>query len=219
MNKEEFLKLYWKNYILLEKEFMETLDYIDLDTDNYDVYSPKYIKLLLQIGSEVDVSAKLLCKQHNAQSKAKNIDEYKTEIMSGEKDFCHTEVNVELYSNITPFSPWESWKQGVNPDWWGAYNKVKHRRFESGDIGGTTKLYYKFANLKYTLFALGGLYQLLIYCYFNIINTSADWTKTPVPGSRLFRLAGNKWDNIDFYQDLAFHIDERGHLTCKTGIY
>ena len=53
MNEDEFLGLYWKNYILLEKEFSETLEYITLDVDNYNVYSSRYIKLLLQIGSEI----------------------------------------------------------------------------------------------------------------------------------------------------------------------
>ena len=80
MDVEEFLGLYWRNYILLEKEFAETLEYITLDADNYNVYSARYIKLLLQIGSEIDINAKLLCSQYNAQSRAEKINHYRTEI-------------------------------------------------------------------------------------------------------------------------------------------
>ncbi len=68
MDVEEFWDYILRNYyILLEKEFAETLEYITLDADNYNVYSARYIKLLLQIGSEIDINAKLLCSQYNAQ--------------------------------------------------------------------------------------------------------------------------------------------------------
>jgi len=219
MNEEEFLGLYWKNYILLEKEFTETLDYIDLDENNYNVYSSKYIKILLQIGSEIDINAKLLCKKYNPQSQAKNIDHYRNEITSNEMDFCNTKVDIIQYCNISSFMPWESWSQGVNPNWWTAYNKVKHERFQTGDIGGNRKEYYKFANLEYTLYALGGLYQLLIYYYFKLIDGTEDWVKVPIPGSRLFQLKGNQWDNVIFYQDVAFHVNDTGYLVCRTGVY
>lgn len=45
MDVEEFLGLYWRNYILLEKEFAETLEYITLDADNYNVYSASTVFL------------------------------------------------------------------------------------------------------------------------------------------------------------------------------
>ena len=144
MNEDEFLGLYWKNYILLEKEFSETLEYITLDVDNYNVYSARYIKLLLQIGSEIDINAKLLCSQYNAQSRAENINHYRTEITGNEVDFCNTKVNIIQHCNLSSFMPWESWSQGNNPDWWTAYNKVKHERFRTGNIGGNTKEYYKY---------------------------------------------------------------------------
>ena len=220
MDVEEFLGLYWRNYILLEKEFAETLEYITLDADNYNVYSARYIKLLLQIGSEIDINAKLLCSQYNAQSRAEKINHYRTEITGNEADFCNTKVNIIQHCNLSSFMPWESWSQGNNPDWWTAYNKVKHERFLTGDIGGNTKEYYKFANLENTLFALGGLYQLLIYRYSKLIDGTENWIQTPVPGSHLFKLTGNKWDGIGFYQDVAFHIDlNTGHLLYMTGIY
>lgn len=38
MDKHDFIHLYWKNYISIEKEFSGTLNYIALDIDNYDVF-------------------------------------------------------------------------------------------------------------------------------------------------------------------------------------
>ena len=115
-----------------------------MDADNYNVYSARYIKLLLQIGSEIDINAKLLCSQYNAQSRAENINHYRNEITGNEVDFCNTKVNIIQHCNLSSFMPWESWSQGNNPDWWIAYNKVKHERFRTGNIGGNTKEYYKY---------------------------------------------------------------------------
>lgn len=57
MSEEEFVNLYWKQYIMIEKEFRQTTKYVALDSINFKTYSDAYIKLLLQIGSEVDIVA------------------------------------------------------------------------------------------------------------------------------------------------------------------
>lgn len=219
MDKKKFLQLTWKNYILIEKEFVKTLEYITLDEDNYNCFSAAFLKILLQIGSEVDINAKLLCKCYNSQTKAENINDYRCEIMKSESNFSDTKVNIIQYCDILPFKPWESWNSNINPDWWKSYNKIKHERIGIGEIANEKKDYYKFANLKMTLFALGGLYQLLIYIYYELID-STDKINVPIPGSHLFTLSGNKWDEVEFYQDIAFIVDNTsGHLFYTTGIY
>lgn len=60
----------------------------------------------------------------------------------------------------------------------------------------------------------------MIYRYFKLIEGTENWLETPIPGSHLFKLTGNKWDEISFYQDVAFHVDlEIGYLIYETGIY
>lgn len=219
MDKKKFIQLYWKNYIAIEKEFTKTLEYITLDSDNYETFSGAFIKLLLQIGSEIDLSAKLLCKQYNKHTKLEDINDYRFIIMGADKDFGNTKVDILQHCNITSFKPWESWNNNKNPVWWTAYNMIKHRRMEIGTIGGIKKDYYKFANLKNTLFALGGLYQLLIYIYFVLVDSTEE-IKVPIAGSHLFILSGNRWDTVKFYQDIAFFVDTTsGHLFCETGVY
>lgn len=224
MNKDEFIQLYWRNYILLEKEFVQTLTYVTLDEENYNAFSSAYIKILLQIGSEIDIVAKELCGYYNSDIKVKNINDYKRVIQEYEKDFCNTKVVILNRDDLVPVAPWGRWgdlkvKEGNeagNPSWWKVYNMVKHRRIDVGKIDDVEKEYYKFANLKYTLFALEALYQLLIYFYYNL--ASEDRIKVPVPGSHLFALSGNRWDEVEFYQDLVFFIEDY-HLHYCSGAF
>ena len=39
MTREEFLYDYWAYYLMLERKFMHTLDYVSLHTDNESAYS------------------------------------------------------------------------------------------------------------------------------------------------------------------------------------
>lgn len=222
MDKHKFLQLYWKNYISIEKEFVQTLNYVALDEENYNVFSSAYIKILLQIGSEIDIVTKSFCIFHDKSLKLKNINDYRCEIMKRETDFGNTKVIVLQGNDICPIKPWEVWNDNncigkdINPNWWKVYNKVKHNRTDSGTIEDVDKDYYKFANLKYTLFALAGLYQLLIYYYYDL--AEEERIKVPIPGSHLLTLSGNKWDDIIFYQDIAFYIDfSSGELHSESG--
>ena len=58
---DEVINLYWNQYISIEKEFAETVNYVALAEDNYRTYSDAYIKIMLQLGSEVDIALKLYC--------------------------------------------------------------------------------------------------------------------------------------------------------------
>lgn len=54
MTIHEYLSNYWSIYTLLEKEVRESLQYVELDVRNFPTFSQQFVKLLLQIGSEVD---------------------------------------------------------------------------------------------------------------------------------------------------------------------
>lgn len=63
MTKNEFIKVYWRQYLLLEKEFLNTSDYVSIDQENYSTFSNQYLKLLLAVCSEMDSIAEVLCKE------------------------------------------------------------------------------------------------------------------------------------------------------------
>ena len=54
MTKEEFIKLYWRQYKILEKNIIETDDYVSIDSKNYSTFSAHYVKIFLTECSEID---------------------------------------------------------------------------------------------------------------------------------------------------------------------
>ena len=215
---DEVINLYWNQYISIEKEFAETVNYVALAEDNYRTYSDAYIKIMLQLGSEVDIALKLYCQTLDKQFSGENIDKYRDLIQKYRPEFC--DQIVQVTSNNIEIQPWNNWNKlpsAINPYWWKAYNKIKHDRTNVGTIGSETKNYYKFANLQYVLQGLAGLYQTLIYLYYDMARLEDKSILTPLPGSRTFRLIGDQWNNINFYGDYAFYINKDGHLIMEYG--
>ena len=54
MTFDEYRINYWRMFLLLEKELVEALDYVELNTNNYATTSIVFSKLLLSIGAEID---------------------------------------------------------------------------------------------------------------------------------------------------------------------
>lgn len=201
MTESEFHNQYWKQYILIEKEFKASIKYVAIDDSNFTAYSDVYAKLLLQIGSEIDVVAKLLCKEINSISNADNILQYQSEINTRFSEF----ENVTVSCCDTDLKPWDGWAAS-SPEWWKAYNGVKHNRNKIETYGSVTKENYKFANQKNVLNALAGLYQLEQYLYSVILHDKQE--ETPLPGSRLFKLKNQGWQNKHFGQDSLFYVKD-----------
>ena len=67
----------WYYFLSLERDFSKTEDFVHVHPANENTYSNEFAKLLLLIGSEVDVVAKMLCSKIAPKSKPKNIDDYR----------------------------------------------------------------------------------------------------------------------------------------------
>ncbi|MBR2828031.1 MAG: hypothetical protein IKE70_02215 [Bacilli bacterium] len=160
MNSKDFILNYWKNYILIEKEFMESINFIEIDKINYKTYSSFYVKILLQIGSEVDIVFKKYCKMKDNNFNGIKMDTYRDFILKKDSLFIN-EYSMIINTNIKRY-PWKAFGNKKTPNWWKIYNGVKHRRTDKLKIGTTKMEAYKFANLETILDALCGLYQLLI---------------------------------------------------------
>lgn len=155
MDRDEFLKVYWKQYQLMERDLIQTDDYVSIDKDNYDTFSNQYMKLLLVICSEMDSIAEVLCRMQ--QDKAPFGIMHKLEALVKEHpNLNRHKVNTRYPYGIKNITPMIKFPDST-PDWWQAYNDIKHRRMETNDAGRSN---YTKANLKNVLYAMAALYIL-----------------------------------------------------------
>jgi hypothetical protein len=203
---EEFESTYWEYYLSIENEFKQINNHIPIDVINENTYSISYMKLIFAICSEIDVIFKELINFINAGN-ANNIRNYYQIIISSYNNFTNELLNCFENRQITPFA---GWNKNTTMDWWTDYNKIKHER--TSIRNGIQN--FKKSNQKNVLNALGGLYQLEMYFYKEIINrfdpnkTSHKKIRIPLPQSSIFRI--NNWaDNIPLADDrFTFYLDQ-----------
>lgn len=183
MELKEYITRLWMYYLRLEDEFYNTLDYVELSKENYATYSKEYSKLLLSIGSEIDIVCKQLCKEIEPNKSHNNITDYAM-ILCDYENLVNTSVKCKLIEG--DFKPFENWTKDSSPEWWQSYNKVKHDRVENEN--------YKKGNLNNVFVSLMGLYVLNRFlCKKLSINRVM---KEPESKSKLFEVSG--WDSYQY---------------------
>lgn len=212
MTTEIFKKLYWKNFTSIEEEFFLTEKFVAFDVCNFAAYSSAFLKLLLEIGSEIDILAKTFCSVCLNQTDVSNINGYRDCILGNAPEFERVYVVSDSLKEI----PWQNWHL-QNPDWWTAYNKVKHERFNVGTIGKITQEYYKFANQGNVVKALMGLYQLEIYALRSLIKRENKKEGLSFLKSALFSLDGEGWCSGSFHKEGGFFF--QGNALVFDGVF
>lgn len=144
---------YWHYFVALCNDVERTARFVEPTEDNFKTYSIEFARLILAIGSEIDVVAKLLCKAIDPNSKASRINHYLEVILTKYPDLPKVEIVIPR-SDLS-LTPWKEWQKGENPNWWKQYNGVKHERNEN----------FSEANMVNMLNSLGGLLVLLGYYY------------------------------------------------------
>ena len=180
METTEFIDIYWSHYLLLEKDFLSTKRYLEIDDLNGKAYSNEYLKQYQSICSEIDVLCKEFCKILNANSKADNIHKYCKEIIDYQTNFSTKKIYVANWQKT--IQPWLNWnykisvdKNGVSrisstpPKWWTVYNKVKHQRTTAMPSYGNIP-FYKLANQENIVSALGALFILEATCFICLVD-------------------------------------------------
>ena len=153
MLKESPKLLHWNYFLVLESDLENLSRYIEFTKDNYKTYSQEMARLLLSAGSEVDVVLKGLCKKNDSRFKGETIDKYRVFLYPKYPKMCKLKVRLPRFG--LDISPWDNWQYDKTPDWWRAYNLVKHNRDE----------HYNLANLKNTIDSLAGLFLAVLYFY------------------------------------------------------
>lgn len=198
VTRNEFMQRYWKYYLMLEENFLETEQYLAIDELNFNAFSNEYIKQYQTICSEIDVIAKSYCVELESSFHGNSINAYCKCVIDNNSDFISRKVMLKD-RNIALF-PWENWTYTTetqanghvkivsnNPDWWLKYNKIKHNRTTINNEMGLP--YYKLANQKNVLHSLAALFQLELY-YFRKLQQVHFATDADMPGppSKLFEI-------------------------------
>ncbi len=171
MNREQFIKLYWRQYLSIEKDFLETDEYVSIDKKNYSTFSNAYAKLFLTICAEIDSLSvefsQMVKKDYDTESdiKANNIIKRIDTIKTAYPDINSYGIDTKYPYNKLHFVPYAKLSKDNLSDWWHDYNEFKHRRTSTTSSG---QPFYEKACLKNVITALSGLYLLcfLVDSYF-----------------------------------------------------
>ncbi len=204
MTFKEARDIYWKYYISLENQFMETGRYVELDyVNNGKTYSMEYLKLFQAVCSEIDVVGKALAAVLNESFKAsKNtgINEWWYYISNADSTLrdrtclLFSEYKVQPWKGfIVIKNPSDGAKKYIldvsfrpkpkTPVWWNDYNSVKHNRTGQYEKHSTN---YAKANLKNLFYAIAGLYTLEVKLM-EMVNRQREDTIPAEMESRLFK--------------------------------
>jgi len=143
--------VHWNYFLAIEDDLEKLSRYIDF-TGNEDTYSLEIARVFLGACSEIDVVLKLLCKNQNQNSTARNILDYFNELNTI-RSFIPFEVTMPKHQLTT--QPWINWTATDSPDWWKEHNLVKHQRDVNFDK----------ATLKNCINAVGALYVAVLHLY------------------------------------------------------
>lgn len=189
MKIKEFSRLYLTHYTLLENDFLDTIQYVTVSDDNYSTYSPTYLKLLLNICSEIEILLSFLAKEYEPNCKKDGfgcslvIRQHEPEIKS---------VNVGIIDEDINFLPWDCERY---PEWWTAYNEIKHNR--NGLSIDNEQLNFKHANLKNVITSLAALFSLEMFAYRKVASDNNENLFVPIIKS-YFTIKNLYWENIKF---------------------
>lgn len=153
MNSRPASLIQWNYFLSIESDIERLSRFVEFNSANFKAYSIEIARLLLTVSSEADVVSKQLCNTIDSASNAKNISEYREIIKKHFPEFSKGAVTIPRYD--LEFYPWKDWITDSTPDWWKAYNKVKHQRDD----------FFALANLENVLNATSGLFILILHYY------------------------------------------------------
>lgn len=208
MDRKELSQNHWKYYLMLEKRFVESIEFVELHADNFDAFSNGYALLIQAIGAELDTVFKEFCGFNTTDRKT--VADYAQYILNNTTDIKNQKISVQEYDiEIQPFMNWDINRPGQSLQWWGAFTDVKHNRYEQ----------LKQAKQENVLNILGALYLIeMLYLKKITVNTDEldvfdessnlftlkNWTSKAIPVSKAFAVLGEMLENDDGCVDRTY---------------
>lgn len=190
MEREAFLQNYWNYYLVLENRFINAVNYVALNSDNYNTYSFEFVNLILLIGSELDVTMKYL--SGISEGDRASIQNYADKILVEYPEILTREIKIQgMADTCKPFEGWNVDHPADSLVGWNAYNSVKHGRVSN----------LKEAKLINVLNLLACLYVIENYVLKDVAEENDD-IDIPDQDSKLFVL--KDWKKNTFHQQILF---------------
>lgn len=149
--------IHWNYFLTIEKDLEHLSRYVEFAINNYGTFSIEMARLLLVASSEIDVLMKSLCQDFFPDKPIKCIHDFIEQVPFAIPEMHSFRVTIPRHR--ISFCPWVSLshekKDDKVPEWWNAYNKVKHQR----------AMFYQKANLFNTISSIGALFILNLYFY------------------------------------------------------
>ena len=128
MDRNELSRNHWKYYLMLEKHFVESIEYVELHEDNFNTFSNGYALLIQTIGAELDAVFKEYC-GFNTDDR-ETIADYAQYLLSNEPHIVNQIISVQEYDvEIQPFKNWDVNHPAQSLQWWKAFADIKHNRY------------------------------------------------------------------------------------------
>ena len=136
-------EVYWSYYCIIEKMFINTIQYVSPSITNKKTYSDEYAKIILLCGSEIDSILKLICKlkRIKPQGRDYSMNDYSLMIDNEEaiklQSYC-PECMTTTKEKFLVSSPFKDIKTGIQYsglDWWKNYQSLKHNRMKNAKKG------------------------------------------------------------------------------------
>ncbi len=145
------LQIYLLNrYEHIQERFLQSLRYVDLDPENYKVYSYEYSSLIRDIGSIftsfLDKLIRLTSKEQiKSELDIRNYREFLIENVTNIEKIC-VELNASYKQKyLFPFKDIKDKSQKIV--WWEAYNCLKHNDVDERRRGCLSNTLYSLASL------------------------------------------------------------------------
>lgn len=133
------------NFMSLEIQLRDCLEYIPFVAENLGVVSPKFIPIIMDSCSLID---SIFFNLVNNESRKYNFKDYARLFES----WIDLEESISLFliNPILPINPFKHWTRNP-PDWWQANNKLKHNRLGN----------YQDATINNAVMAMTALHQVM----------------------------------------------------------
>jgi len=144
---------HWNYFLSVEADLERLSRFIEFDYRNNQCFSAENTRILNTAAAETDVVCKQICRALDSHSSASSIYTYCKAIVPAFPIIPRFEVLLPWHG--LQLMPWENWETNRVPEWWTAYNKLKHHRDTE----------YHRASLKNVLNAVAGLFVVCLYLY------------------------------------------------------